>query len=116
VSLRREHALGSISEKARWSASPSGALLLQGVAVELRMRGFGRSPSSRGCPVSDQAVSPEARLRTAGRADPWPLRLSLSSKSQPYFLLTEDTPERRLSLGEMTLMALGEGAGPDHTG
>ena len=116
MSLCREHALGSVSEKVRWSASPRGALLLQEVAVELRMRGLGRSPSSRVCPVSDQAVSPEARLLSAGRADPWPLRLSLSPKSQPYFLLTEDTPEKRLSLGEMTLMALGEGAGPDHTG
>ena len=116
MSFCKEHALGSISEKVRWSAGPRGALSLQGVAVELRMRGLGRSPSSRGCPVSDQALSPEARLCSAGCGDPWPLRLSLSSKSQPYFLLTEDTPERRLSLGKMTLMALGEGASPDHTG
>lgn len=78
------------------------------------MRGLGRTPSSWGCPISDQAVSPETRLHSAGHADPWPLRLSLSPKSQPYFLLMEDTPERRLSLGEMTLMALG-GGGPAPT-
>lgn len=65
------------------------------------MRGLEETLSSQGCPVPDQAVSPQARLKlyrefslTSGR------RLSLSPKSQPYFRLMEDSREAAIHRGD----------------
>lgn len=88
---------GSISKEeiqsAYWPLVPRASLSLQGAAIKLRMRGLGEPPSSLGCHISGTRLSflqPGSARQGAPTSGP---RLSLSPKSQPYFLLTEDSRE-----------------------